>query len=144
MSQKRAVGVLLLASFLAGGAMPALAKQGVDDSQSQGALVTPTVTREQAIATAKTKLDGTVRKAELERDHNRAVWKIRILSTDMTQRGDFRINALTGDILRFRIKTVHGNGEKVALKVKSAKDSQHEANDNHGRRHGGRGADDNR
>lgn len=139
MKTQRTLGVIALVGLMGvGSAMPAMARRGADDVV-RGALVTATVTKEQAIGIAKTKLDGTVRKVQLERDHNRAVWKIRIISA--SQRGDFRINALTGDVLRSKIKTIRDKG--TVQRVKSSTSDDHDTNDDRGRRHGGRGSDDN-
>lgn len=145
MPQQHTLWVVVLVSLIGvSSALPAMARRSADDDTSRRALVTATVTKEQAIATAKTKLDGTVRKAELEHDHNRAVWKIRIISTEGTKRGDFRINALSGEILRSKIKTIRGKGMVQSLKSRTVSDDRHDQNDDHGRRHGGRGSDDNR
>jgi uncharacterized membrane protein YkoI len=67
-------------------------------------LASVTVTRDAAIATAQGLLPGTVKEAHLEREHGKATWDVRILSTDGTKRGDFRIDATTGTVLKSRIK----------------------------------------
>lgn len=68
-----------------------------------------------AITIAKTKLDGTVVKIHLDRYHGKATWKVRILSTDGTQKGSVRIDANSGEILNFTLKSV---GEKKEMSEK--------------------------
>ena len=88
------------------------ARGGSDDANEHAAVSTVgvTVTQAQAIATAKARLDGTVKKAKLEREHGKKTWQVKILSTDGTKRGDFRIDAMTGSILKEKIKTI-GSGK---------------------------------
>ncbi len=128
-------------------AAPAFARRGADDNQgaTQSAwAVNVTVTKEQAIATAQGKLAGTVRKAKLEREHGKATWKVRIISTDGLKRGDFRIDATTGALLREKIKDIRGNKRGSSLLKKlglKKQESEHESDDDHRGR--GRGSDDN-
>jgi uncharacterized membrane protein YkoI len=142
MLKKVVLGALALAIALP--AAPAFARRGADDNQgatkSAWAAVV-TVTRDQAIATAQGKLAGTVRKAKLEREHGKATWKVRIISTDGLKRGDFRIDAMTGAVLREKIKNIRGNnrGSKL-LKKLGVKKHESEDDDHRGR---GRGSDDN-
>jgi hypothetical protein len=136
--QKLVLGVLALLVALP--AAPALARRGADDNSMPAAVAQTTVTRDQAIAIAKGRLDGTVKKAKLEREHRKVVWKVRIYSTDGLKRGDFRIDATTGAILREKIKTFRKAKtitEKLRLKQS---DDDHRSDD--GRRGRGRGSDD--
>ena len=107
-----AVAAVAVVTFGAG-IQSAEARNGADDTNEHAAVSTVgvTVTRDQAIATAKARLDGTVKKAKLEREHGKKTWQVRIFSIDGTKRGDFRIDAMTGTILREKIKTI---GDKSA------------------------------
>lgn len=127
-------------------ATPALASRdgGSDGATRSAWAATVTITRDQAVAAAQAKLAGTLRKAKLTRDHGQATWKVRIVSTDGLQRGDFRIDAMTGNVIGERIKTLHGKKfgssllEKLGLK-KPEGERENDA-DHRGR---GRGSDDN-
>ncbi len=108
-------------------AQSADARKGADDINEHAAISTVgvTVTRDQAIATAKARLDGTVKKAQLEREHGKKTWQVRILSTDGLKRGDFRIDATSGDILREKIKDIGSKklerAQKLAEKMEKKK-----------------------
>ena len=92
------------------------AEQGANE-HSPVSVSSVAISEATAIATAQTKLAGAMTKSHLSRDHGKATWKIRILSTDGTQRGDFRIDAITGDILKFVIKPVRGHHADRAAKL---------------------------
>jgi hypothetical protein len=125
-------------------AMPVLAHQGTDNGAACLALKeAATVTEAEAIAIAQAKLAGTVTKVKLKCEGGKAVWQVRIRSTDGLQRGDFRINALTGVVLREKIKTRGQKSASSLLKKLGFKkhESENENEDNHRGR--GRGSDDN-
>jgi|GEM_PF-2913790 len=67
------------------------------------------VTKDEAIAIAKGKLDGDVIKTQLEGEDGVQVWNVRIVNTTTSQRADVRINATTGDVIRLRIRDMQGN-----------------------------------
>ncbi len=143
MLKKVVLGAMALAIALP--AAPAFARRSADDNQgaTQSAwAANVTVTRDQAVATAQGRLAGTVRKAKLEREHGKATWKVRIISTDGLKRGDFRIDATTGAVLREKIKNIRGNkrGSSLLKKLKK-QESEHESDNGHRGR--GRGSDDN-
>ncbi len=144
MLKKIVLGAMALAIALP--ATPAFARRSADDSHSSVSAANVTVTKERAIAIAQAKLAGTVRKAKLEREHGKATWKVRIISTDGLQRGDFRIDATTGAVLREKIKNIRGNkrGSSLLKKLGLKKhESEHDDNDDHKGRGRGRGSDDN-
>lgn len=141
---------LVLGAFamvLALPALPALARNGSDDGITSAACVAlkeaATVTEAQAIAIAQAKLAGTVVKAKLKCENSKAVWQIRMRSNDGLQRGDFRIDALTGEVLRERIKTRRQNHLSNVLKKFGFKKHESEAGDDHQGRGRGRGSDGN-
>lgn len=78
-----------------------------------------------AVAAAKVRLPGTVKMTHLDRYHGKATWKIRILSADGLQRGDFRIDATTGLILNSKIKQLSSHqvdrAAKLAAKIEKEK-----------------------
>jgi uncharacterized membrane protein YkoI len=71
------------------------------------------VDRAQAVTLAQEKFPGTVTRVLLESGHAKSVWKVRIVSADGTKRGDFRIDGKTGDILKMKIKNIHGKKIKT-------------------------------
>ncbi len=145
MLKKLVLGAFALVLALPG--LPVLASNGSDDGFTSAACVAlkaaATVTEAQAIATAQTKLAGTVTKARLKCKEGKAVWQIRIRSTDGLQRGDFRIDALTGEVLRERIKTRRQHHLSNVLEKFGLRKHEKEAGDDHQGRGRGRGSDDN-
>ena len=91
-----------------------------------------TIKEDQAVAIAKTKLDGTVVRIHLDRYRGTATWKVKILSTDGTQKGSFRIDAMTGEILKFKIHDVKAHSHLDDLKNKFQSLKKHF--ENNGRR----------
>lgn len=89
------------------------------------------ISQARATEIAQGLLAGTVKQIHLDRgDHGKAVWKVRILSTDGTQRGDFRINATTGDVLKSSINPIGSGHANEAMKTadKLEKEKLHTAN----------------
>ncbi|MFZ2187115.1 MAG: PepSY domain-containing protein [Candidatus Moraniibacteriota bacterium] len=85
------------------------------------------VSQAKAIEIAQGKLAGAMTRAHLDTYNGKATWKIRILSTDGLQRGDFRIDATTGVILNFNIRTIksHQIDRAAALATKIEKKKLH-------------------
>ncbi len=103
------------------------ARRGADDANEHAAVssVDVAITEAKAIEIAKARLDGTVKKAKLEREHGKKTWQVRIFSTDGLKRGDFRIDANSGSILREKIKNIGSKkverAEKRAEKMEKKK-----------------------
>lgn len=72
------------------------------------------VTRDEATAIAQGKLGGDLEKIELESEDGILVWNVRIVKTDgaVVTRADIRIDAATGDIIRFRVRDISHQGSK--------------------------------
>lgn len=98
------------------------------------------VTRNEAIAIAKGKLDGNVVKTELESEDGILVWNVRIVKSDGTvnQRADVRINASTEEILRLRIRDINGHSGKKLTASRSLSSGDDNGDDDGS----GRGGDD--
>lgn len=109
------VGVSMVAGIPA-----AEARRGADDANEHSAISSADVAISQAkaIEIAKSRLDGVVKKAQLELEHGKKTWQVRILASD-GRRGDFRIDANTGDILRAKIKAT-SNGDRSAKLAEKA------------------------
>lgn len=73
------------------------------------------ISRVKVTGIAQGLLAGTLKQIHLDRgNHGKATWKVRILSTDGTQRGDFRIDATTGVVLKSVIKPIgSGHGDQA-------------------------------
>jgi uncharacterized membrane protein YkoI len=74
------------------------------------------IDRAQAVTIAEGKLAGTATRVLSESGHNKSVWKVRIVSTDGTKRGDFRIDGKTGDILKMKIKNLRMNYKELKIR----------------------------
>ncbi len=124
--QKSAWVAVAVAAVLVG--VPGVdARQGADDANEHAAVSSTgvVITKDKAIEIAKARLNGTVKKAELEREHGKKTWQVRIFSTDGLKRGDFRIDANSGSILREKIKDIGSKkverAQKLAEKMEKKK-----------------------
>ena len=125
--QKSAWAAVAVAAAVLVGVPGVDARQGADDTNEHAAVSSADVaiTKDKAIEIAKARLDGTVKKAQLEREHGKKTWQVRIFSTDGLKRGDFRIDANSGSILREKIKDIGSKkverAQKLAEKMEKKK-----------------------
>ena len=106
---------IVMSVLALGIAVPGSVAFAMNDTHSRAnGISSGVIDQARAILIAKGKLEGTVTRIHLESRKVKAVWKIRILSTDKTKRGDFRIDGRTGDILKMKMKNVYSrrHGER--------------------------------
>lgn len=123
-------GVVSLAVVVAGIAgmsqVSAVFARGVETPHSVVLPASVAISQTRATEIAQGLLLGTVKQIHLNRgNHGKVVWKVQILSIDGTQRGSFRIDATTGDVLQSKIKPVgtsHLNqADRVVAKLEKEK-----------------------
>jgi len=107
---KNAVGLAVAVVGLTLAAqVPGVLAQGRENNRSEQSPISVTsvaISEARAIEIAQGKLSGTVKNVHLDREHKKATWKVRIVSTDGTQMGFFRIDANTGVVLKSAIKSI--------------------------------------
>lgn len=112
-----ALSALVISGGIFGQALSVEARRGADDVNEHAAIssVGVAISQARAIEIAQSKLAGTVKKAQLELEHGKKTWQVRILATN-GQRGDFRIDAQSGEVLRSKIKATSA-GDRSAKNI---------------------------
>lgn len=123
---KKSALIALGALVISGGVLTltssAEARRGADDVNEHAAISTVgvAISQAKAIEIAQSKLAGTVKKAQLELEHGKKTWQVRILAAD-GKRGDFRIDAQSGEVLRSKIKATSDGDRSAKLMTKAEK-----------------------
>lgn len=117
-----ALGALVIGGGLFGPISSVEARRGADDVNEHAAISTVgvAISQARAIEIAQSKLAGTVKKAQLELEHGKKTWQVRILATD-GRRGDFRIDAQSGEVLRSKIKATSAGDRSAKMMAKTDK-----------------------
>lgn len=95
---------MVVAGLSMGTQIPTVLAQHNGGHHSQVLESSVSITRARAIEIAQGLLAGTVKQIHLGKYQGKAAWKVRIISTDGTQKGKFVIDANNGDILNSMIK----------------------------------------
>lgn len=89
--------------------VPGVLAQGRENNRSEQSPISATsvaISEARAVEIAQGELPGTVKKSHLDMERGTPTWKVRILSTDGSQSGFFRIDANSGVILKSMIKPI--------------------------------------